>query len=283
MRAADIIWTHTESQFLGVAAVVGPGPILLGQAVWLFDRWAELTAIHRALFRRLIGRVDILTVHSDDNLAIARAAFPGKRVERVPFGIPSERAIVPTLRASRPIRVLALGNDRHRDWSTLIAAATGCDDIEVVIFSGTIDRRLATAAANVTVDVLRSNDQLAAEMARATVMCVPLTMNHHASGITVIEEAVLMGVPVVATDIGGLRGYFGDGELRYVGRGDAVALRAAIRAVAADPVAAAAIAVRAQDHLIANGLDANGYIRRHVELSRELIGARRASGSAFRS
>jgi len=36
---------------------------------------------------------------------------------------------------------------------------------------------------------------------------VPLLPNLHASGITVIQEAVLAGVPVVATDTGGLDGH----------------------------------------------------------------------------
>lgn len=274
MARADVIWTHTESQFLGVAAVLPPGPVLLGQAVWLFDRWARLDPLRRALFRRLIRRVDILTVHSDDNLAIARAVFPAKRIERVPFGIPSEEMIDPVVRTTAPIRVIAVGNDRHRDWATLVAAARGADDISVEIFSGTIDRGLARDVPNVVIGKLRTNADLAAAMARATVMCVPLSANHHASGITVIEEAVLAGLPVIATDVGGLRGYFGDAMVRYVPLGDPVALRAAWREVGTDPAAATAMARRAQAHLVAAGLDAEGYVRRHVELSRELLGTK---------
>ncbi|UAJ12286.1 glycosyltransferase [Glacieibacterium megasporae] len=273
MRQADIIWTHTESQFLGVAAVVGDGPLILGQAIWLFDRWAGLSSIRRALFRRLIQRLTVLTVHSEDNLAIARALFPKKRVERIPFGIASEVALATKVRSNTPIRVLAIGNDRHRDWATLIAAAKTCTEIEIAIFSGSINRRLANAMPNVKIAVLRTNTSLHQEMARATLVCVPLKANYHASGITVIEEAVLMGVPVVATDTGGLRDYFGDAEIRYVPVGDAAALCSAVRAVASDPVAAAAMADRAQAHLISSGLNADRYIRRHVELSRELLDA----------
>nr|WP_295664527.1 glycosyltransferase [Polymorphobacter sp.] len=274
MARADVVWTHTESQFLGVAAVLRPGPVLLGQAVWLFDRWGRLDPLRRALFRRLIRRVDILTVLSDDNLAIARAVFPAKRIERVPFGIPSEGMIEPVVRAAAPIRVVAVGNDRHRDWATLVAGARGADDIAVEVFSGTVDRGLVRDAPNVVIGKLRTNADLAAAMAGATVMCVPLSANHHASGITVIEEAVLAGLPVVATDVGGLRGYFGDDAVRYVPLGDPVALRAALRDIGADPAASTAMARRAQAHLVAAGLDAEGYVRRHVELSRELLGAR---------
>ena len=195
MRAADVIWTHTESQFLGVAAILGPGPVLIGQAVWLYDHWPTLSGVRRALFRRLIHRVDVLTVLSDENLSIARALFPASRVECIRFGIPSEGMVPPTDRPAAPIRVLALGNDRHRDWATLVAAVRGHDDFEVSIFSATLDRRLVDGVANVSVGRVRDNDQLLAEMRRATVMCVPLQANHHASGITVVEEAVLMGCP----------------------------------------------------------------------------------------
>ncbi|MGI4881419.1 MAG: glycosyltransferase [Janthinobacterium lividum] len=274
MGRADVIWTHTESQFLGVAWVLPPGPKLIGQAVWLYDRWARLDPIRRALFRRLIRRVDVLTTLSEDNLAIARRLFPAKRAEMIPFGIASEHPLDPVVREGHPIRVIALGNDRHRDWATLVAAARGADDIVVEVFSGTIDRSLARDVPNVVIGKLKTNAELAAAMARATVMCVPLSANHHASGITVIEEAVLAGLPVVATDVGGLRGYFGDDAVRYVPGGDPMALRAALREVAADPPAATAMARRAQAHLVAAGLDAEGYVRRHVELSRELLGAR---------
>lgn len=272
MAKAAVVWTHTESQFLGVAWVLPPGPKLIGQAVWLYDRWPRLGRLRRALFRRLIERVDVLTTLSDANLAVARALFPAKRAEMIPFGIPSEAKLDPRVRPSRPIRVIALGNDRHRDWATLVDAARGADDVVVEVYSGTIDRSLARDVPNVTIGKLATNADLEAALARATVMCVPLGANLHASGITVIEEAVLAGLPVVATDIGGLRGYFGDDAVLYVPPGDPAALRAAFRAVAADPDAAAAMARRAQAHLIAAGLDAEGYIRRHVDLSRELLG-----------
>ena len=94
--ASDVVWTHTESQFLAVSALLGSrsgGPKLIGQAVWLLDRWPRLTPAHQAYFRRLIARVDILTTLSPLNAEAARHLFPGTRVEWVPFGIPSEDPI----------------------------------------------------------------------------------------------------------------------------------------------------------------------------------------------
>lgn len=275
LREADVIWTHTESQFLGVAAVLAFAkrrPRILGQSVWLFDRWERLNPLHRMLYRRLIRDVDVLTVHSTENLAVARGLFPDKRVLCVPFGIPSETVTAPVLRPGRPLRILAPGSDRHRDWACLAEALDGLLDASALILSGTAPRRLAKGRPNLRITRARTNGELTGHLTEASVVCVPLKPNRHASGITVIQEAVLAGVPVVATDTGGLRGYFGPDAVRYVPPGDATALRAALAEIAADPEAARARAVRAQAHLRETGLGAESFIRRHVDLSEEMLG-----------
>lgn len=274
LAKSDVIWTHTESQFLAVAAMMAFSkrrPKLLGQSVWLFDRWERLNPLHRLLFRWLIRSVDVLTVLSSENLMVARRLFPGKRVLLMPFGIPAERVTTPTLRSARPLRILALGSDRHRDWGCLAAALDGLPDASAVILSGTAPRRLARGRPNLRISQARSNAELDRHMAEASVVCVPLKPNRHASGITVIQEAVLAGVPVVATDTGGLDGYFGADAVRYVPPGDPMALRAALMEVAQDPGAARARAVRAQIRMVEAGIGAETFIRRHVDISREML------------
>ena len=100
---------------------------------------------------------------------------------------------------------------------------------------------------------------------------MPLKPNRHASGITVIQEAVLAGLPVVATATGGLEGYFGADAVRYVPPGDPAALRAALLEVAADPEAARLRAERAQARMVEAEIGAEAYIRRHVDISREML------------
>jgi len=239
MGEADVVWTHTESQYLAVAAILALSkrrPKLLGQSVWLFDLWNKLTPLHKLLYRRLIRHVDVLTVHSSENFAVAKALFPGKRIVLVPFGIPSEEMTEPVPRAGKPFRILSIGNDRHRDWTCLASALDGVDDAEAVILSGTAPRSLTP------------------------------------SGITVIQEAVLAGVPVIATATGGLEGYFGTDAVRYVPPGDPDALRDALREIAGDPEAARQRAVRAQRHMVEAGIGAQSFIRQHVELSHDLVG-----------
>ena len=91
------------------------------------------------------------------------------------------------------------------------------------------------------------------------------------SGITVVQEAVLAGVPVVVSDVGGLRSYFDGGEVRYVPPGDPVAFREAILNVSRDAEGAKAMAERAQAKMVASGMGAESYVGRHVELSRQLF------------
>ncbi len=274
MLESDVVWTHTESQFLAVVAVLGATPKkprLIGQAVWLFDKWHRMPAVQRAFFRRLVSRVDIITTHSTENARVARELFPGKRVEVVPFGIPSEEPLPPMTRAGRCVRVLAVGNDRHRDWKTLVAALGGIDGVVLEILSGTASKRLTRGFSNVVISSATTNAELRSAYARAMVVAVPLLPNLHASGITVIQEAVLAGVPVVASDVGGLRSYFEDGTVRYVAPGDALALRDAILKLSRDVDGARSMAERAQARMVASAMGAESYIGRHVELTAELL------------
>ncbi|MDE2318305.1 MAG: hypothetical protein KGK02_01240, partial [Rhodospirillales bacterium] len=124
-RDADIIWTHTESQFLSVAATLlltKQKTKLLGQVVWLMDRWEHLSIFHKWLYRKLIARVDILTFLSSENYKKAQTLFPTATLKIVPFGIPSEVKRPVKMFAGNKINVLAMGNDMHRDWKTLTMA-----------------------------------------------------------------------------------------------------------------------------------------------------------------
>ena len=272
---SDIVWTHTESQFLAVAAFVAfskKRPKILGQSIWLFDRWESLNFFHKFLYRYLIRYVDVLTVHSSDNLAVIKSVFPDKLAKLVLFGIPSEQMKVPSVRLGKPLRILAIGNDRHRDWHCLAKALDGIPNSHAVILSSRAPHSLMKNRPNLQIMQAHSNSELLEHFAEATVVCVPLKYNLHASGITVIQEAVLAGVPVIATATGGLEDYFGADTIRYVPLNDSLALQKALQEVAADTTGAMERATRAQKHMIDAKIGAEFFIRRHVELSREILG-----------
>lgn len=286
--AADVVWTHTESQHLGVAAVLGiirrrsdAAPRLLAQSVWLFDRWDRLSRFRRALYRRLIRHADVLTVHSTANGSKARSLFPDSRVEVVPFGICTDDMVEPGVR--RPdgvIRVLAVGNDRHRDWPTLLEALGGTESVELRIVSQTVDRSRVGRYPQAEVFPVRENAELIELYHWADVVAVPLEPNQHASGITALQEAVIRGVPVIASDTGGLRAYFDDRCVEYVEPLSTVQLRSAVLELAKDPERRLRLATAAQSRMGPTGLSSESFVRAHCVLSAELIGRRQSHGRA---
>ena len=275
---ADVVWTHTESQTLGVLLLFrltrGRVPRLLGQTVWLVDRWAKQPWPRRLFYRFLLHRLDVLTTLSSLNCQDARALFPWVRVESVLFGIKADG-----MRPARgphdngPMKVLSLGNDEHRDWPTLCTAMSSLPDATLRIASGSKAAvRAAKGHRNVEVMKIRDNATLFAAYEQADVVVVPLSENRHASGITVVLEAVYFGVPVIATECGGLTDYLDHDAVLYVPPGNPEALAAAIRDVRANPKAAKQRVEKAQEHMKAE-LSSVAYAQRYVALSREVCRA----------
>ena len=275
---ADVIWTHTEAQFLAVALIFAlrgkkkPRPKLLGQAVWLYDRWPNIDPIRKAFYKRLIKHVDFLTVHSPLNEKVAADLFPDKPVELVKYGIPTHHLTEPQPRQNTPHRILCVGNDRHRDWKTVIDAFGNQPDIEVKILSTKTNPDIAKHVSNVEIKGVHSNEEMQAERDAASLMVIPLIPNLHVSGSTTLQEASLFGIPIVATRAGGLEAYLGDDAVTYVEPGDPDALRAAALSLLNNPEKALEQAKNAQKPIIAGEWGADAYIARHVEISRKMLG-----------
>jgi glycosyltransferase involved in cell wall biosynthesis len=276
IRNAEIIWTHTESQHLAVLLLLlgrkrERRPKIIAQSVWLFDVWPRLSPPKRWLYRALIADADVLTVLSPENLKVARALFPRHPSRMIPYGVKSDGMIQRGCRpAHHPVRVLSLGSDRHRDWPTLVAAVEGWPECELRIVAPQLSPAL-TRGANVSQVRPTSNEELAALYDWADLVALALTPNLHASGITVVEEATVFGLPVVCTDTGGLAAYFAAGEVHFVPVGQPAALREAIAALAVDDAERWRMVERAQRRITVAGLTSRCFGQRHAELSRELL------------
>jgi glycosyltransferase involved in cell wall biosynthesis len=281
IMAADVVWTHTESQHLAIAFIFlltgktrgRPRPKMIGQSVWLFDNWKRYSAPRRWFFRLLLRQSDVLTVHSPNNLQLLRSIVPDVRSELVLYGVkadPEDFAAPAPREAPHPVHVLSVGNDRDRDWETLVKALRDEPAIAVTIAS-----RFAQAAAkgcrNIRVCTTTTKAEILALYDWADFIVVPLKPNLHVSGITVIEEAAIRGVPVISTDVGGLRAYFDGDAIAYVRAGDPVAIREAVRTLSANREQRLQMALRAQARMGQDGLSSDTYVRRHVKLSRELL------------
>jgi glycosyltransferase involved in cell wall biosynthesis len=274
---ADVVWTHTELEHLAVLALWQClrrecRPKLIAQSVWLFDRWRQLLAPRRWLYRRLLTDVDVLTVLSPENLKVVREVFPRVRSELIRFGINSDTIVPPVQQAAHsPVRIVALGNDMHRDWETLIAVAEQWKGCQIRIASRRLDRSVASRAHNVDVIAAKSERDVAELYSWADIAAVSLKANLHASGITVIYEAMLRGVPVVCTDTGGLRAYFSEQEVRYVPPQDSSTLGRAFKELAKDDQMRFTMAKRAQARMLSADLSSRAFANRHYEISRQLL------------
>jgi glycosyltransferase involved in cell wall biosynthesis len=218
-----------------------------------------------------MANATLLTMHSDEGLKVARVLFPHQRAMTMLYGIRADQLTHREQRvAPRPIRIVSAGHDRHRDWATLLAAVGNLPDAELRIVAPRLPRGLKPGA-NVTLVHPKTNDEYIALYRWADIVALALNPNLHGSGITVVEEAVVLGVPVVAADGGALKCYFSEEELRYVPLGDAAAMRAAIAALADDAAERARLVERAQRRMIEGELTSRGFALRHAALSRELL------------
>jgi len=278
---ADVVWTHTESQHLAIAMIFlltgktrgRSRPKMIGQSVWLFDNWHRFAPPRRWFFRLLLRQSDVLTVHSPENLRLLRLIVPEIRSELVLYGVkadPEDFAAPAPRERPDPIHVLSVGNDRDRDWETLVKALREAPAITVTIASR-FARAAAKGCTNIRVCTTTARDQIIALYDWADIVVVPLKPNLHASGITVIEEAAIRGVPVICTDAGGLRAYFDGDAIAYVPAGDPEAIRRTVETLRDNRQQRFDMASRAQARMGRNGLSSDAYVRRHVELSRELL------------
>jgi glycosyltransferase involved in cell wall biosynthesis len=274
---SDIVWTHTELQYLAVLLLFQilfwkPRPKLIAQSVWLFDRWHDLSLLRRWLFSRLIAKADILTVLSPENLKVARSLFPHIRSEFVLFGINADAfASLKKEKVHHPVRILSLGNDPDRDWQVLIQTIKDFPNFYLKIASWKLTEKELVESNNIELINITTNIQLYSAFYWADIIILTIKENLHASGITVLQESVLRGVPVICSDTGGLKAYFTDKEVYYIPHGDPSEIQKAIAKLAGDDQLRWELAERAQARMKTGGLNSRSYARRHAELSRELL------------
>ena len=287
MLRSDVIWTHTEQEWLSAALMLllsgrkagaDASPLLLAQSVWLLDKWPSYGMLRSWLYRKLMTRADQLTTLASENAELcqryfdrdARPLLYGLNTRDFPVRTPAEWT------PHTPIRIAAIGNDRDRDWETLskafgndaryavklatrrrIPASLRAPNVEIALFSG-----------------IRKQHEL---YDWADVIVVPLRPNSHASGITVMLEAAAVGKPMVVTNVGALQDYFPVGEALYIPPFNPQALREAVDQLAAAPMDALRQAQAAAAGLLSRDLTTQHYAMQHVRITQEMLRARAAS------
>ena len=284
MLRSDVIWTHTEQEWLSAALMLllsgrkagaDSSPLLLAQSVWLLDKWPSYGIVRKWLYRKLMTRADQLTTLASENAALCKRYFDrdakpllyGLNTQDFPVKVPAE------WKPHSPIRIAAIGNDRDRDWETLIKAFG--NDARYTVKLATRRRIPASLRApNVEIALFSGIRKQHELYDWADVIVVPLRPNTHASGITVMLEAAAVGKPMIVTDVGALQDYFPVGEASYIPPFNAPALRDAVDRLAAAPANALRQAQAAAAGLLTRNLTTQHYALQHVRITQDMLRAR---------
>ena len=247
LRAAEAIVTDGEHVGLPYAALslgrfgARPRHHMVAHAVGA----PKKVALVRVLGLR--RRIDSMIVYSprQRDLAIERWHVRADRILTTQFMVDTAffRANA-SPRTGR--RVIASVGLERRDYETLVAAVDGLD-ADVVVAAGSSWSRRTTAIGHAALPANVTRVELPMAQLRelyesATVVAVPLVNVDFPAGITTILEAMAMARPVVATETAGHNGAVVHGVTGVlVPPGDAVALRAALIELLADPERAEAM------------------------------------------
>ncbi|MGF6772433.1 glycosyltransferase involved in cell wall biosynthesis [Paraburkholderia sp. GAS199] len=287
MLRSDVIWTHTEQEWLSTALMLllsgrksgdEAGPLLLAQSVWLLDKWPSYGIVRSWLYRKLIARADQLTTLASENAELCKRYFQ-REAKSLHYGLNTRDFPVtaPTAwKPHAPLRIAAIGNDRDRDWETLIRAF-GNDPRYTVKLATRRRIPASLRATNVEIALFSGIVKQRELYDWADVIVVPLRPNTHASGITVMLEAAALGKPMVATNVGALQDYFPAGEASYVPPFNPQALRDAVDRLVAEPMEALRQAQAAASGLLSRDLTTQHYAMQHVRVTQDMLRARAAS------
>lgn len=200
----------------------------------------EIAARLRRAARRHADKIEVLHLGVGDPPPVHKT-----RAEvRADLGVGANRPLVVAVARLAPQKALHVLIDA--------AARSRRDPLVVVVGEGPLGddlRGRARAVAPERVRFLGWRDDVADLVAAADAFCLSSVWE----GVPLAaQEAILLGTPVVATDVGGMRELVVDGESgRLVPRGSATALATALDEVLADPELAGGLASAARDRLTA--------------------------------
>ncbi|MDE1184321.1 glycosyltransferase [Paraburkholderia sp.] len=290
MLRSDVIWTHTEQEYLSAALMLlmsarrvprARQPMLLAQSVWLLDKWPSYGAWRKWLYRKLIARADVLTTLASDNAALC-PPYLGRDATHVYYGLNTQDFPVRAPRTwvpNTPLRIAAIGNDRDRDWETLIKAFG--HDARYTVKLATRRRIPASLRApNVEIALFSGIRKQHELYDWADVVVVPLRPNSHASGITVMLEAAAVGKPMIVTQVGALDDYFPADTAAYVPPFDPQALRDAANRLVDTPAEGLRQAQAAAARLLSANLTTEHFAAQHVRITQDMMDQRASHGTA---
>jgi glycosyltransferase involved in cell wall biosynthesis len=233
VRSADVVLALLERQGMFAALWKRSGlppyaatPLVIWSC-WLADDIRSADAADRARLRRRIDAADLITHMSKGEVeTFLDLGIPEERLFTVTFGVNHHYYTPGT--GDRDIEVLAVGQDRGRDYATLLEAVRGTDlTVDLVCQPANIAG--LEVPDNVRLHSPVDFTQYRALLRRAQVVAVPTFDLAYPTGQSVALEGSSAGCCVVVSGTSAMREYVDDGRTgRLVEVGDAQGWRAVL-------------------------------------------------------
>jgi glycosyltransferase involved in cell wall biosynthesis len=272
---ADVVWSTVDTTGIPLSLLRSRGLLrrpLLYTSIGLPERLRSLREgrVKRAQIRALNACERMMCYGWEE--AIHLREILGRDVEFVPYGVDTKRWL--PLDLPKTVDVLSLGADPMRDFAQLLPFAAANPTRSVRIIS-TVEQlsAMGKVPANVQLSTPVPLANIAAEMARARVIALPVRENTYSGATTTLLQAMSMGLPVVVSDVGAIRGGYGfteENSCVRVAPGNASAFAAALENLLDHPAAAEELGIRARAH-VCRDLDWDRYLARVRTLSQSLL------------
>ncbi len=238
---ADVVLSWDERRGVPLAVAHGRSVPVVTNVIWATDARAGRPAVHRAaaLGLRRAARLAVLSSAQVPAL-VERFGVREASVRVVPFGVDAD-FFTPGPAPADPDLVVTVGNDRHRDWPTALAAFAHVRQRRPAARLVVVSRTAGAAVRLDRVDGVEVVEHLPHPALRdllrtAGAVLVTTRPNLHASGITAVLEALATARPAVGTATAGMADYAPrGGGLSLVPPGDAVAAGQALLDLLRDP------------------------------------------------
>lgn len=269
---AEIVHVHHLS-YGAVAAVDDARPV-----VFTAHLFGEMTTLRRAALRFVLARVDASVVLSEPERRWQLARAPGATPRPViPNGVdPGVFGYRPPLPLGRTLELLYVGQLialKGLDYLMHALAAVaheGAVRLRLVYQVDHEERRLRALAADLGLEVEFLGPRRSEQLAELYAQCHALVLPSTAEALpSVVTEAMFVGRPVVATDVGAVSEQVGDFG-RVIPARSAPALAAALRELRDDYDALAARSSRASAAAVAR-YSVDAMIDAHERLYRSLL------------
>jgi glycosyltransferase involved in cell wall biosynthesis len=241
-RRADVVLALLEREGMAAArwkrAGLPPyaGKPLVIWSCWLADDVRRADRDERRRLRRRVGSADLVThLSRHETDILLDLGIPEERLFAVTYGVSHRYYAPPADTEARDIGILAVGQDRGRDYATLVEAVRGTDlTVEIVCKPDNLAG--LDIPDNVHVRAPVGLPEYRSLLRRAQVVAVPTVDLAYPTGSSVALESASTGCCVVVTGTRSMRDLFTDGVSgRLVDTGDVEGWRRVLEELRDDP------------------------------------------------